>query len=819
MNTDTLFQTAITLHQGGKLEEAAAAYRQALQATSQPSATLLYFAGLAYGGLGQPAKAQTLLRQAVALSPRGDYMLAHGNALATLGRHKAAIAVLRDATALDPNSAALWFNLGNSCMAASKPREAAEAFARALEIDPLITQALANLAAALLEHQDYPGFAALLGRVYGIGLWRSHIADIALMGIGSIAKAAKREVAAQPMLEALLALVSAHPDDARLCWAMGSLCMTLRDFTGAEASFEAAVRLSPDQVGAIRALALILAMRGEDGRARELLGNIRDEDPQAAEIIKIAGYFVTVAEMSAAAIRVFGTLEQVYGLTDEIFDNHFSWLLLSRDADTLPDAVALLERRLETHLTPDNYVNLGVTYQKMKDNVEAVRYFRLALTLDAKNFFAWYNLAGTLLHINDVAGSYEAAGKAFKMRPDLVDGAINFSLAASKLGFPDEAEKVLKRGLKHNPDSPELLNLLGNLKMQRGNMRLALKYFEQARSVAEARNDPALFQMQLMSVNYSMDVPPETTAEMHFRWGNAMAAAHADSTRRALPPSLLKERLRVGYMSGDYRNHSCSFFAGPLLSAHDPEKIEVFCYMTELGGDEITNRFRREAPHWREIKHLTDNAAADLIREDGIDILVDLSGHTSGARLELLAIKPAPIQVNWLGYPNTTGLPTVDYRITDALADPVGMTDHLHSETLYRLPNFLCYRPARVHAGGRRAAGAAQRPRHFRLLQQLQQDHGRGCGDLVADHAGRAGQPYLPQDFEPVGPADAGGVPEEIPQERHRCFAGRVLPILPQQVRPPDDLWRGRPGARSVPLQWYHHHLRGVVDGRADGGA
>jgi predicted O-linked N-acetylglucosamine transferase (SPINDLY family) len=136
-------------------------------------------------------------------------------------------------------------------------------------------------------------------------------------------------------------------------------------------------------------------------------------------------------------------------------------------------------------------------------------------------------------------------------------------------------------------------------------------------------------------------------------------------------------------------------FIEPVLAAHDRRDFELVAYSSGGQEDEVTQRLRGLCDVWRDISLVQDQNAADRIRADGIDVLVDLAGHTAGGRLLLFARKPAPVQVTWLGYPNTTGLDTMDYRLTDAVADPVGETDRFHTETLVRLPaGFLCYAPS-----------------------------------------------------------------------------------------------------------------------------
>jgi len=150
------------------------------------------------------------------------------------------------------------------------------------------------------------------------------------------------------------------------------------------------------------------------------------------------------------------------------------------------------------------------------------------------------------------------------------------------------------------------------------------------------------------------------------------------------------KRLKVGYVSPDFRRHSVAYFIEPVLAHHDKNEVEVTCYCNNSQRDEVTDRLSRYADRWLDCSRLSDDELAQRILSDGIDILVDLAGHTANNRLLVFARKPAPIQVTWLGYPATTGLTAMDYRMTDRHAEPPGMTEHLNVETLWRLPGFFC---------------------------------------------------------------------------------------------------------------------------------
>jgi FkbM family methyltransferase len=166
-----------------------------------------------------------------------------------------------------------------------------------------------------------------------------------------------------------------------------------------------------------------------------------------------------------------------------------------------------------------------------------------------------------------------------------------------------------------------------------------------------------------------------------------------------------ERRLRVGYVSPDFRLHSVAFFIEPLIEGHDRERFEVYCYSDVANPDYVTERINAVSDHWRDISSSSNEVLAERIREDRIDLLVDLAGHFAANRLPVFAQKPAPVQFTYLGYPATTALPEVDYRLTDGIADPPGSADRDYSETVVRLANgFLCYRPPRnAPAAGRRS--------------------------------------------------------------------------------------------------------------------
>jgi predicted O-linked N-acetylglucosamine transferase (SPINDLY family) len=183
--------------------------------------------------------------------------------------------------------------------------------------------------------------------------------------------------------------------------------------------------------------------------------------------------------------------------------------------------------------------------------------------------------------------------------------------------------------------------------------------------------------------------------EQHLSWARRHARGLLRlTTTRALNPPAPGRRLNIGYLSPDFGSNPLTQFVEPALAAHDRREFGIFCYSNSSSEDDTTRRLRDLDCTWRDISFLSDFQAADRIRADGIDILVDLAGHSGGGRPLVFAMKPAPAQAGWLGYPGTTGLADMDYLLTDAIADPEGENERHHTEKLVRLPcGFLCYLP------------------------------------------------------------------------------------------------------------------------------
>jgi predicted O-linked N-acetylglucosamine transferase (SPINDLY family) len=321
---------------------------------------------------------------------------------------------------------------------------------------------------------------------------------------------------------------------------------------------------------------------------------------------------------------------------------------------------------------------------------ESVDWFLRTITVDERVAAYHIALGEALLAQDDPSSAIVAFQRALTLWPDDPSMLLRLGACYNRQGRLTESIETFRKAYNIDPTKGAASVCLGNAYMRQGAIEAAAPHFERALKLDGP--NPVAESNALLCLVYS-ERPPAEIAERHRAWGARQAA-------RARPPSGHPNdrdpdrRLRIGYVSGDFKGHAVSYFLAPLLTAHDHSVVEVCCYSEVDRHDAKTECFMGLADRWRDTVNKSDAAVAEMIASDEIDILVELAGHTDGHRLGVFGRKPAPIQVSWLGYPATTGLPTIDYRMVDAITDPPGVADALAVETLFRLDDgFLCYEP------------------------------------------------------------------------------------------------------------------------------
>lgn len=340
---------------------------------------------------------------------------------------------------------------------------------------------------------------------------------------------------------------------------------------------------------------------------------------------------------------------------------------------------------------PDAHVRLGWECLRRNDLPGAIEHNRRALAMDPRSPEALNNLSVALMLDGRREEALEACRQLVAVRPD-AGSRLNLASACRMLGRLDEAAAEYRMAARLDPASADAHANLGVVLMDMGRHGEAEEALR--RALALSPGSAKLHSNLLLSLNYRDDLDPGRVFQEHRVWAQTHAAPLEASAAPHANERSPGRRLRIGYVSGDFKRHSVAWFAEPVLATHDRERFAVICYSDVPKPDAVTGRFRQSADEWREIFGRSDEEVAAQVRRDAIDILVDLGGHTGKHRLLAFARRPAPVQVTWLGYPNTTGLQSMGYRITDADADPPGAADALHTEKLIRLASgFLCYAP------------------------------------------------------------------------------------------------------------------------------
>jgi predicted O-linked N-acetylglucosamine transferase (SPINDLY family)/predicted SAM-dependent methyltransferase len=343
--------------------------------------------------------------------------------------------------------------------------------------------------------------------------------------------------------------------------------------------------------------------------------------------------------------------------------------------------------------------NLGCLLESAGDAAGAARCYDEAIAADPRLAMALANRGNLAKTKGDVSAAERLLRQAVELQPARADWQANLGDCLALQWKLDDAVAALRAAIALDPSAARAHFVLGNALVKLGRHEIGEAALRRAIEL-----DPALSEAHsslLFCLHYRLgDRPAELLAE-HVGW----AARHATGIRLSPPARRTAgdARLRIGYVSPDLRGHAVALFVAPLLASHDRSAFRIHCYASMARADAVTDRLRGLCDEWRQIEDLSDEAAADLIRRDGIDILVDLAGHSAGGRPLLFARKPAPVQVTWLGYPNTTGMRAVDFRLTDAWADPDAGAAPSAVEALLRLPRpFLCFSPPAEVAPARR---------------------------------------------------------------------------------------------------------------------
>ena len=325
-------------------------------------------------------------------------------------------------------------------------------------------------------------------------------------------------------------------------------------------------------------------------------------------------------------------------------------------------------------------------------HAEAVTLLNEVVALQPQVMEAHFNLGTACLNLGQFQRAADHFARAVELRPEFAEAFLGLGNALKAANKPDAAEDAYRNALRLNPQSAETFYNLGNLCHQLGRSGEAVECYQHAFELQPAF--VAAHSNYVYALNFVQGPTAEEVFSAHLEW----ARQHAEPLTMAAPKNACDASpdrpLRIGYVSPNFREHAVSYFFESVLARHDRHQFHTVCYSDVLREDTVTARLKQEAASWRDCAGDSDERLAQRIRADQIDILVDLTGHTERNRLQLFARRPSPVQITWNGYANTTGMSAMDFRISDPVVDPPGMTERFHSEQLLRLPDvYMVYCP------------------------------------------------------------------------------------------------------------------------------
>lgn len=354
------------------------------------------------------------------------------------------------------------------------------------------------------------------------------------------------------------------------------------------------------------------------------------------------------------------------------------------EAEALVDIIVLLDENNSEAIHFAGLIAAATDRPELAYDLMSISIYK-----DGKTGRFFINLSNIFANRRDYAPAIECLHKAIELGEDTFLAHNNLGLVLHKAHRFEEAIRHLESSIALNPTSALARNNLGIVHHDMGRIEQAIVCYDEALAL-----DPTLVgshSNRLFGKLYANGYDPVD----YLADARAFGATFADPLLRRRPFVNDRDpnrRLRVGFVSGDFYEHAVNYFFEPALRSFDRTQLELFAYSNTPGEDAATARLKEQFDVWRSIRCLDDDQAADLIEADGIDILIDLSGHTAGNRLLIFARKPAPIQASWIGYPASTGMSAIDYRFTDRFSEPEGLGDDQNVETLWRLPRVgVCY--------------------------------------------------------------------------------------------------------------------------------
>lgn len=690
------FQAAVTCHQSGDLKQAESLYRQIL-ATVPAHAETLHLLGCLQAHQGRLDAAIDYIGQAIQAQPeRPDYYFSLGNALYAVGRLDGAAAGYRQAVQLRPEYSEAHGSLGNVLQDLGRLEESVTSYRQALAARPDFVDAHCNLGIALLALGRPDEAVAHLCEAQRL---RPDLAEIH-GNLGNALQAQGRTEDAIVSYRQALALKRDYPEAHSN---LGNALQAQGCLDEAVAAYREALRLRPAfpeahcNLGnallaqsrleeAEASIRRALALRHDYPEAHSNLGNVlqsqgRLDEAVAAyrEALRLRQDYAEAWSNLGHVLRLQSRIEeavtccrQAVALRPGFAEGHSHLGNALQDQGRCDEAVACFREAIR--LRPDYaeaHSNLGHVLRDLGQLGEAIASCRRALALKPDFAEACCNLGNALqdqCHLDEAVACFR---QAILLRPQLAEAHFNLGNALKEQGLLDAAEEAYRQALSIRPGYAEAHSNLGNVLLAQSRLDEATACYRRALILKPDYVDAH------SNLIFTLDLKPDVDMALlqaeRRRWGEAFADALCPAApvfANAANPADAERRLRIGYVSADFREHSAAVGFGAMLTRFDPLRFEVFAYSNSAVDDGHTRIFQQSVTRWRRIVGMSDAAVADLIRNDAIDILVDLSGHSRGNRLRVFARKPAPLQVTAWGYAGGTGMRAMDVLFSDAVVVP-----------------------------------------------------------------------------------------------------------------------------------------------------
>jgi predicted O-linked N-acetylglucosamine transferase (SPINDLY family) len=453
-------------------------------------------------------------------------------------------------------------------------------------------------------------------------------------------------------------------------------------------AFQSALRIRKDYAEGFSHYATALQ---KFGRGKDAISQIRKACALEPDSVEFQTNLATLLEENTRYVDALAAYGKAARMNPSV---GFVWFRQGKLLNGLmryAEAVPVLEKAVSLPgQVGTYYYEYGVALHKTNRFQEALDQYDKALAMGCNTGALHCNRGVIYKDFRRGGDAVMAFYAAVKLDPANVSYLNNLGAAAFELGLNSEALECFEQAVEKNPNLPTARNNIGNLLKDRARGMDALPQYRKSMELNPDDRDPQ--NNFLLCHMYIPDMDPKVVFEEHRKWG--LSTAKKISSAFKFKPRVAGAKIRVGFLSADLCHHPVAHFIEPIFRGYDRERFEFVAYGDQRKSDDFSARFAKQVDTWRETSSYNDQALAKLIYEDRIDILFELAGHTAYNRLGVFALKPAPVQVSYLGYPGTTGLPTIDFRITDAFADPQGTTEHLHTEKLIRVPECAwCFEP------------------------------------------------------------------------------------------------------------------------------